>query len=445
MRMPSPPPSAASSQILGQHLPGDPPAARAERRANGQLARTARRPRQQQVGEVRTRDQQHQSHGCHEENQRHPYITDDPVLHRPEADTHLGVGVRVFLLEVRGNALQIVLGLRDRHAGSQASDRTQVVRPSLREEGRVDRLGRPQLDARIRETEGRRHHANHSVGERVDLDVTPDDRGIGGEASLPQCMTEDRDAVLAGHLFVLDEVSAERRLNAQGAEHVDRHPQTAQPFGLGAFRIQDAGREHGRAILHARVERDVLERPVARLPVHQVGGRRRRARPVAQRVRLPDLHEPVRLVQRQRLEQDAVDDGEDGGVGADAERQREGGDQGERFLCREHSPCVPEVLQQHLESPLLLAKPERVWEGAEGMTNQRRRSSSARLAPGELCEPLTAEVVAMSGRREKRRGVDDPAREPLLCFRCVSTVACFRCVSAVAHARPLAVIGFSAR
>ena len=47
-------------QALGQQLPHQPPAARAERRADGHLALARRRPRQQQVRDVRARDQQQQ-------------------------------------------------------------------------------------------------------------------------------------------------------------------------------------------------------------------------------------------------------------------------------------------------------------------------------------------------------------------------------------------------
>ena len=50
--------------------------------------------------------------------------------------------------------------------------------------------------------------------------------------------------------------------------------------------------------------------------------------------RFPDHDELLRVGVRQRAKQDGVDDGEDGGVGADAEGEREDGDGGEgRDFC----------------------------------------------------------------------------------------------------------------
>jgi hypothetical protein len=45
---------------------------------------------------------------------------------------------------------------------------------------------------------------------------------------------------------------------------------------------------------------------------------------------MPDADEAVRIREWQRLEQNAVDDAENRGVGADAESERENGDRGEQ-------------------------------------------------------------------------------------------------------------------
>ena len=65
-------------------------------------------------------------------------------------------------------------------------------------------------------------------------------------------------------------------------------------------------------------------------------------------LRVHDAHQAIGLRKRQRLEQHAVDDAEDRGVGADAERQRD--DRGEREgrrgakLSRGVADVVPEVV-----------------------------------------------------------------------------------------------------
>ena len=51
---------ARKQQALGDHLPDEPPAARAERRANGHLALPRRRAHEQQVRDVHAGEQQHE-------------------------------------------------------------------------------------------------------------------------------------------------------------------------------------------------------------------------------------------------------------------------------------------------------------------------------------------------------------------------------------------------
>ncbi len=48
---------------------------------------------------------------------------------------------------------------------------------------------------------------------------------------------------------------------------------------------------------------------------------------VGRRRRLLDEHQPIAVLVGQRLEQHAVDDAEDGGVGADPEAERQNGEQ----------------------------------------------------------------------------------------------------------------------
>ena len=69
------------------------------------------------------------------------------------------------------------------------------------------------------------------------------------------------------------------------------------------------------------------------------------------RVRLPEHHQPLRLRERQRLEQQGVDDAEDGGIGADAERQGDDGDRGESWARLQHADGVPDILHDGRENP----------------------------------------------------------------------------------------------
>ena len=57
-------------EALGQELADDSPAARAKRRTNGELARADGRAREQQAGDVRAADQEHDADDAEEEEGR---------------------------------------------------------------------------------------------------------------------------------------------------------------------------------------------------------------------------------------------------------------------------------------------------------------------------------------------------------------------------------------
>ena len=49
---------------------------------------------------------------------------------------------------------------------------------------------------------------------------------------------------------------------------------------------------------------------------------------------------------RKRTQENAVDEAEDSGIGADAERERNDGDGGEAFLLQQHAGSVADVVQE---------------------------------------------------------------------------------------------------
>ena len=79
--------------------------------------------RQQQVRDVRARDQQHERHRGEQHEQRLSRVADDDLLHRHDGDALVAVAERILLPEPRGDARHLRLRLRDRHAGRQAGRR----------------------------------------------------------------------------------------------------------------------------------------------------------------------------------------------------------------------------------------------------------------------------------------------------------------------------------
>jgi hypothetical protein len=59
--------------------------------------------------------------------------------------------------------------------------------------------------------------------------------------------------------------------------------------------------------------------------------------------------QPIRVRVRQGTQDDGVDDAEDGGIGADAERQRRDGDSGEARSAPEHPRSDARVLEPRVE------------------------------------------------------------------------------------------------
>ena len=104
-----------------QQLTDDPPAAGAERDADGNLARAPRRPREQQVGDVGAGNQQHEADRAHQrpEDQRN-LRAGDAVVEEHEIGLDVPVGVGEIVGQPLFDALQLRAGLRQRHSGASA-------------------------------------------------------------------------------------------------------------------------------------------------------------------------------------------------------------------------------------------------------------------------------------------------------------------------------------
>ena len=98
---------------LRQELPHEPPAPRAERLADRDLAVARGRARQQQVGDVRARDEHDEADGAEEDVERRLHVAHRVVLQRRHAGAHVLVGVGILRRERAGDAAD--LGVRLLH------------------------------------------------------------------------------------------------------------------------------------------------------------------------------------------------------------------------------------------------------------------------------------------------------------------------------------------
>ena len=164
------------------------------------------------------------------------------------------------------------------------------------------------------------------------------------------------------------------------------------------------------------VARDLLESARLLPPVLEVRGRDVVARLRVQPIVLPDRHEAAGIAERQRAQQHGVDDREDGGVGADAERERQHDDRGETGALAHQAQRIAKILEQHVETPLLAEEAPRVGDRADRPGHHPgvaapRIAAAVLPGGGELGLPLGAELAARAAGGESRDDRDETAEE----------------------------------
>ena len=165
---------------------------RAEGAANRQLLLPRGRARQQQVGDVGAGDQQHETDGAEQNQQRARDIADDLLVHRhqPHAEPCIG---RILAFEPRGDPIHVRLRGAARDARAQAADDRQPERAARLHQLREPFRGckwRPELRF-LGVGEAFRHDADHLVRHAVEHHRAPDDSGIAAKSPLPEPVRED--------------------------------------------------------------------------------------------------------------------------------------------------------------------------------------------------------------------------------------------------------------
>ena len=140
---------------LGQQLAHDAAAARADGGAHGNLAPPAGRAHEQQVGDVRAGDQQHEADGADEHQQRRADVGDERFAHRHRReDGVLAERVGELRRVIRRGERQPRVGLLERHAGREARGHPEIVPLVLRV--RIELERQPDLRVRRRAPGSRR-------------------------------------------------------------------------------------------------------------------------------------------------------------------------------------------------------------------------------------------------------------------------------------------------
>ncbi len=380
-------------RALDEHLPDETRPARPERRPDDALSRSRHGARQQEVGDVGARDEQHEAHGAEHQQQslvglaiRRRVV----LVERRHAEAAPLVRSRIVQLEPAGDRLELGPGLRERHARLEAREDIEVAMASA-----LRVLGRHQGLQEIAPVPQhvRRQHADDRERAVIGPESPADDVRVRGKMASPVGLGEEHDTVVAGPLVVENEPAAEKGLHAQGGEPPARHEGACDRL---------AGSAHGRdGEVRPVIGGDLLEHGGLVPDVHEI--RKRDVVDGVRRSASPDLDQPPGILVRQGTEHNRVDDAEDRGVGADAERKGRDGHGGEPTVPAQHADGVEEILAQLIEKragPCIphgfsdLLDPAKLDQGGAARLAVRH-AGAAPLVGGHLDEPAQLVVQVL--------------------------------------------------
>ena len=188
--------------------------------------------------------------------------------------------------------------------------------------------------------EARRHYADDLIRNVIETDCAAEDVGIAEEIVLPETVAEDGDVCrfLSRRGVRRNEPAAEERRNAEMVGIVGGDEEAADVFwkvavGGGGIRLLESD--------------DALERfELAELRDFRAGVARDAFVPL--RIEEMNDREAIGVAIREGIDEDGVDDAEDGGGGADAECEGEDGGGGEGGAFAEFAEGVAEVGEHFL-------------------------------------------------------------------------------------------------
>ena len=343
---------------LGDELPQQAAAARAEGRPEGELALAPAHPRHGEVGDVGARDEQHEGGGGEQDQQRGAGLArqlfgEGQRGRRIARVVRIGLGMGALQParhrgQLRPEAVDADAGREPAEGGHAAERGAVLLHPGLGA-GAEGAGRRGHVDVVLARVLGdRRQHPDHRVGPVVHLEDLPDDVRVGAEALLPVGVAEDEDRLGPEVVVGVAERPAVQRLHAEHVEEVRRH----HP-GQHAVRLAPVQqRERHAVVLDEAVHGRELLPVVAYLLDRE--GDVGRAGPLRL---LPGEHQLVPVGVGQRPQQDPVDEAEDGGVGADAEPEGQHHGQGVPRRPEQRAQTVACVPYQRVEHGLGLNCP----------------------------------------------------------------------------------------
>ena len=325
-RQPERPADDRQQQAFGEQLPDDSPVRGAERGPHRHLLAPPDRARQQQVGDVRAGDQQHEADGRHQHDQRSPHVADHLLAQRHDAEREAAVrriDVRMTGAKARRQRGHLRLRLLERRAGPEL--RHDVVVLAAADLRRVGSERQRQQHLRIgddaergqrllAQRERRLQHAHDLCRLAVEHDRPADHGRVAAEAALPGAVAENRHGRRRLRVLFRREQPAERGADAEHRQQVRGDPDGADTLGRAVA---------GQVGVGAERDGDLLEAPAAGLDVEVLGGREPVLGDAEPGRSVPQDRQAVRVLVGEGTQQQGARDAEDRRVRADAKGQRQ--------------------------------------------------------------------------------------------------------------------------
>ena len=319
---------AGEQEALTQDFTRQSSASGTERNPDGELAAAGHRARELEVGDVRARDEQHQQDGAGQHEERTPHVANHLIeqWHRSEGEAAVGrVDFREIAPEPRRQHVELGLGGFEGHAGAEPGQQVVVLGSPHRGSGRRQRQRQEYLGvldhAQRRqhlawERESRRQHPDDLVRLAVQNEGRANRGRVAAEPPLPQPVREHECPGPARDIVLGHEQAAGCRATAEHRQQVGRDSQRADAFRLAAAGDRGVGADGNGHIREGGLT-------VANV---EVLGRREPVLGDAETGRsVPQHHQAFGFRIGQGPQEHAGGHAEEGGVGADAERQRHDG------------------------------------------------------------------------------------------------------------------------
>src|SRR4030095_2257897 len=170
----------------------------------------------------------------------------------------------------------------------------------------------------------------------VESDLLADNTFKAAKPALPKIVTDYRNRLTSLTLFVNLKIAAAKRSHFQQRKEVRCYAHPLDPLDVAISNEADCV---------SLVRGNVFETPIASAPVLQVEIRDAALNSLSD-WSLPDGDNPVGVSECRRIEYQSIDDTEDCGDRADAERQSYHRDDSETGILRQHSQGLTQVLPE---------------------------------------------------------------------------------------------------